>query len=168
MVIQDHGHPDQVNHNIWASNIYAEDSAYAVVTELNDFGHSNVTVVNVTATRVQDPVYMFYLSNVTFSDLNIVNATTTTSVVSIHNVNNFSMQKVRVKGGVPTSTVVSVKESSNVSLDDIYPKKTTHFNYGAVLLSSSETNASTITVTNSNFQYILKKPPVFVKIEASG
>mmetsp|Transcript_22252 Transcript_22252/g.89831 ORF Transcript_22252/g.89831 Transcript_22252/m.89831 type:complete len:410 (-) Transcript_22252:269-1498(-) len=167
MVIQDHGNPDQVNHNIWASNISAEDSVYAVVTELNDFGHSNVTVANVTATRVQNPVYMFYLTNVTFSDVTIVNSTTTSSTVALDNVNNFSLEKVRVKGGSPASAVVSVKGSTNVSLSDIYPKKTTRFNYGVVIVAQSAADASSVSVTDSNFQYVLNSPPVHVRISDS-
>ncbi len=118
--VQDHRKEFQVNQNIVLEDIFAIDCKMGLRTANADYGHHNLTVLNITAVRCDWPIDLSHTSQVTLENVTIMDHNSDKNPpVKIENCHGVSIENVKVKDTGFAGAAVEIINSSEMLLDGL-------------------------------------------------
>lgn len=69
---QDHNSKSEINRNVVINNVYALNCRYAIRNAVHDFGHSYLTITDITAENCEEPIKLLNTSQVFVQNIRII------------------------------------------------------------------------------------------------
>jgi hypothetical protein len=145
--IQDHN-KQEINRNVLIDDVYALRCTHAVRTANHLNGHSNLTLMNITAEQCKKTFYVSNTENVTIQNVKIVGYTGEGPAISVTNCNGLTVRDITLIDCTSREAGLLVENCSDVIIDGVMLKNTESLS-SAVAYRISENRAfSNLSITN--------------------
>jgi len=136
--VQDHNHPVEINRNILIEDVYAKNCEWAIRTFNHRFGHSNLTLMNITADHCEKPLQLSNTDNLKVQNVYIIGHQGTIAAFSIKNCDAVTVENFSIINSTSTEEALLIKNCDQVLVDRVSLLKNTESHSSAVSYSISD------------------------------
>ncbi|MFO7775127.1 MAG: hypothetical protein R6W89_04955 [Candidatus Hydrogenedentota bacterium] len=116
--VQDHGDPSHRNRNLLGENIQAVRCSHAVRTANRDFGHTGLTLRNVTAERCELPLQISNTRGVLIDGMQVLNHEADGPLVELSNCKGVKVNDVMLLSGALGEDAIQLEGCSHVRVEE--------------------------------------------------
>jgi hypothetical protein len=116
--IQDHNNPKHVNFHVLIDNITAVRCRHAVRFNVQDYGHHDITLANITAVDTEQPLHIRHTSRLTVSNVSILGSGEKHHPVSVTNSHGVVLRDVYVENVPHAEHLIEIDAQSDHVLVD--------------------------------------------------
>lgn len=122
--VQDHGREGMVNRQILIDGVQVNDCVTAIRTANRDFGHSGLTIRNVTGTNFREsdrwrPLHVRNTSNVVIENVRLEGGPRRAPWILVQNSDNLTVRNVILVNASQDGAALVVEDSDNALIDNI-------------------------------------------------
>lgn len=118
--IQDHQFGNQVNENVTVSNVFAKNCKWGIVTRNNDFGHSRLTLSNITISDCKEPMNISNTKFLVIDNVLVRGSGKGKNHIYIKNCQDVNLKNFRWANSTNTGSNLLLKGCSQVLTDFDY------------------------------------------------
>jgi hypothetical protein len=117
--IQDHSKPGEINSNVVVEDVFAIDCTHAIRTANRPLGHSNLTLLDITAQHCNAPLQISNTSTVTLQNVRIFDHPAGKPPISISDCNGVSVRDVAIRNSIHPGTALLIENCNDTFIDGL-------------------------------------------------
>ncbi|MFZ5833139.1 MAG: hypothetical protein ACOY3P_23885 [Planctomycetota bacterium] len=117
--VQDHNQPQQINRNVLVEDVYAVRCKHAIRTANHPFGHSNLTVRDITAEQCTHPIQITHTDLLTLANVRVLDQEPGGPAVAVRNCQGVSVRDVAIRNARSEGPAVLLEDCGDCLFDGL-------------------------------------------------